>query len=154
MTDKEKADLLIELIKTQLDHFKQTRDLELKVSLALWTLIAVTASFLYGKVRLTDLAPIGLFILIAIIVFVGHVFLWLMPIQNSEDKDDYFINKYRDEVEGLTGLTIPKQSLDKRPEILWRLVKHLRKDGWSWILTESGITLSLLIVVGILLWWN
>jgi hypothetical protein len=45
MTSKEKADCLLELHKAQLDHFKQTRDVELKVDIALWSLIAVSGSF-------------------------------------------------------------------------------------------------------------
>lgn len=39
MTDKEKADCLLELHKAQLEHFMQTRDIEMKVDIALWTLI-------------------------------------------------------------------------------------------------------------------
>lgn len=35
MTDKDKAECLIALLNTQMDHFKQTRDIEFKINLAL-----------------------------------------------------------------------------------------------------------------------
>ena len=139
MTDKEKADCLIELHKSQLDHFKQTRDIELKVDIALWTLIIASGSFLYGKIYLTDPASRTIYQLIAFVIILGHTFLWKEPIQNSEDIDDYFINQYRNEVEKLTGVLINKPA------------KRLRKSGWPWILVGIGITTALLLAIGILL---
>ena len=151
MTDKEKADCLLELHKTQLSHFSQTRDIEFRVNIALWTLIAASGSFLYGKVQLDDNVSYFIYAIVSLAIFLGHLFLWMMPIQNSEDMDDYFINQYRMQIEKLSGFSLEVPSLVKRPRILWALTKILRKDGWSWILAESGITLALLVVVGILL---
>ena len=54
MTDNEKADKLIELHNTQMKHIMQTREIEFKVNLALWTLIVLSGSFLYGKINLTN----------------------------------------------------------------------------------------------------
>ena len=151
MIPKDVADCLIELHKSQLDHFKQTREIEFKVNLALWTLIAVSGSFLSGKVHLSDASSWLIFGITALSVYLGHMFLWMMPIQNSEDTDDYFINKYRNEVEKIVGVSIAKSSTAKKPEFLWKMVTGLRKNGWSWILAETGITLVLLVMVGILL---
>ena len=151
MTDKEKADCLLELHKTQLSHFAQTRDIEFRVNIALWTLIAAGGSFLYGKVHLeTDLSYL-IFTIVSLGIYFGHLFLWMMPIQNSEDIDDYFINQYRSNIEKLVGVSIERSFELRRPRILWALTKTLRKDGWSWILAETGITLVLLIAIGILL---
>jgi len=41
METKEKNSLLIELCKIQMDHFEKTRNIEFKVNIALWTLIAL-----------------------------------------------------------------------------------------------------------------
>lgn len=151
MTDKEKADCLLELHKTQLSHFSQTRDIEFRVNIALWTLIAAGGSFLYGKVHLNDDVSYSIYVIVSLAIFLGHLFLWMMPIQNSEDTDDYFINQYRTQIEKLVGISIESSFQIRRPRILWGLIKSLRKDGWSWILAETGITLALLVVLGILL---
>ena len=39
MTDNEKTNYFLELIKVKMEHFKQTRDIEFKVNIAAWTLI-------------------------------------------------------------------------------------------------------------------
>jgi hypothetical protein len=87
MTDKEKADCLIELHKTQMEHFMQTREIELKVNIALWTLLAGTgAAFLYRDISLPqNYCKISSFIVIC------HFLLWMLPIQFSEDTDNHFI---------------------------------------------------------------
>lgn len=136
MTAKEKADCLLELHKSQLQHFMQTRDIELKVDIALWTLIAASGSFLHGKTQLNGISAWIIYAVVTLAIVLGHMFLWKKPIQSSEDTDDYFINQYRKEIEKLTGVLIQKPSTKKRP---------------SWILAQSGITLILLVVVGFLL---
>jgi hypothetical protein len=141
MTDKEKADCLIELHKTQLEHFMQTRDIELKVDIALWTLIAAGGSFLvlHTEIDLKNYLSLILYIITSVVIVSAHIGLWKQPIQKSEDTDDHFINKYRGEVEKLTGVLI-----EKPPQ-------GLRKSGWPWIAVTSGITLVLLVITGLLL---
>ena len=79
MTDKEKADCLIELHKAQMDHFKQTRDIEIKVNLAYWTLIVVAGVFLYDRnIHLTDAVSWGVYALIAMALVLGHTFAWTL----------------------------------------------------------------------------
>ena len=150
MTDKDKADCLIALHNTQMDHFKQTRDIEFKVNLALWVAVVLSGRFLYGKVKLDVFGEWVIFILLSAIIILAHLFLWMMPIQNSEDKDDHFIRQYRSEVEELTGIQLQKQK-DKWPPKLWSMIDALRKDGWSWILFEVGITGLLLVGVAVVL---
>lgn len=147
MTNKEKADCLIELHKVQLEHFMQTRDIEFKVNIALWTLIALSGSFLYGKLNLTG-CQWWIYGIFALVIYLGHMFLWIMPIQKSADTDDYYINLYRSKVEALVEITLPK------PTLKCKLLTRLRLGGWSWILAETGITLILLVLIGVLLSLN
>lgn len=140
MTNKEKADCLLELHKTQLDHFLQTRDIEIKVNLALWALIAASGSFMYGKVHLISWHSWLVYTIFTLAIFLGHMYLWMIPIGRSESTDDHFINQYRNAVESLIEVQIMKLEKRKRPISLQR-----------WILAESGITLVLLVAVGILL---
>jgi hypothetical protein len=63
MTDKEKTDALIELIKIRVDKYKQTRELEFKVNLALWTLIVLIGQYYktkVGDINSSDLLVYGL----------------------------------------------------------------------------------------------
>ena len=149
MSAKDKASSLIALHNTQMDHFRQTRDLEFKVNLALWTLLVLAGKFLYGTVLLDDLASYIIFSIVAIVICLAHLFLWMMPIQNSEDTDDYWIRQYRKAVENLTQTQLQKP--ERKSCCLWRIQEILRKDGWSWIIFEVGITAIILIGIGIVL---
>jgi hypothetical protein len=149
MTDKEKADCLIELHRVQMDHFRQTRDIEFKVNLALWTAILLVGYFLYTQPQITKISWLVYWCISGLLI-AGHLFLWQMPIQNSEDTDDHFINKYRSIVEELTEAHISKPP-EKSPKWLWWPQKKFRKHGWSWIIFEVSITAILLVCLWLVL---
>lgn len=151
MNDKEKADCLIELHKVQMDHFRQTRDLEFKVNLALWTIIILSGRFLYVSTKL-EFSGWTLVICIvgAILACLGHLIFWMMPIQRSEDIDNLFINQYRSAVEKLVETKIEKHE-PFPPRFAHWLPEKLRLAGWKWLLAETGITAFLLISVIIVL---
>ena len=69
----------------------------------------------------------------------------MMPIQKSEDTDDYYIRQYRNVIEGLCGVDIEKKKTLK-PCWAWWLPNKLRDSGWSWILAETGMTAVLIIL--------
>jgi hypothetical protein len=150
MTDKQKADCLIALHDTQMDHFRQTREIEFKVNLALWAAIVLSGKFLQGQVYLDNFSSWLFFLFFAAIVTVVHLLCWMMPIQRSEDLDNHFIMCYRKEVERLVGTKFPRLE-DRQPRCLWGIVDTLRPYGWSWIIFEVAITLFLLIGVGAML---
>ncbi len=153
MTDNEKAGHLVVLLEHQLDHFKQTREIEFKVNLAFWTAIAVTGAFLYREgLRLSSCCDTIVYSLVAFLVWFAHVILWMVPIQYSEDTDDHFINQYRWQVESLCGFS-PKQ---RDPGWFWSGYKQIRTGGVSWVLAETWVTLFLLIALGFVLgtWWR
>ena len=137
MTDKEKADCLIELHKEQLGKFKQTRDIEFKVNLTFWSFIIIGCysinKELPSEVKENKCEFLLWYLLISIVIILAHLFFWMKPINKSEDTDDYYINKYRDEVEKLTGIVIPK-------------CPNYNKKAQNWIFFEVGITVLLLIL--------
>lgn len=146
MQDKEKADCLIELHKTQMDHFKQTRDIEMKVNLGLWTFIIIAGAFIHEKVPLSDPKDLLIYTYLGIAIFVAHFLFWMVPIVRSQDMDDYFINEYRHAVEELTceniGTTPPL-----RPLWFWNILTRIRATGWLWLFFVMGITALLLSIV-------
>lgn len=150
MSPNEKAECYLKLMEIQATHFKQTRDLEFKVNLALWSAIVVSGGFLFGKVHLNSGGSKMAFIAVALLLFVAHLALWMIPIQNSEDTDDHFIREYGRRVEALLKASVPSVGA-KSPKWVWRSNSRLRKHGWSWILFESGITALLLLCVGLVL---
>lgn len=137
MTDKEKADSLIELHKEQMNHFRQTRDIEFKINIALWTIIILAGYYLDTKISLDkNICQLILYIIVSFIITLCHYFLWLSPIARSQRADDHFINEYRHKVEDLTQIQI-------KPFKGIRSIK-------SWIFFETAITFLLLIIIGIL----
>ena len=140
MTDKEKVDCFIELHKEQLGKFKQTRDIEMKINITLWTLIVLGSYYINKEIPTTTpqerCSFLIWYIIIALVIAITHLVFWMRPIKKSEDTDDYYINKYRSEVEKLTGI-----SIDKYPKY--------NKASQNWVFFEVGITLLLLILAGI-----
>lgn len=135
MEMEEKAEHLIELCKIQMDHFRQTRDLEFKVNLALWTLIVIGIKFLYDyNFKLDNFLKLLCYIIFALIIILVHWFCWLKPIQQSEENDLKFIYSCRDSI---------------APNQIVRVVQDGNSSN-KWRYFEVAITL-LLIVVGILL---
>ena len=137
MTDKEKADCLIELHKEQLGKFKQTREIEFKINLTLWSFIILGSYYINNEIHLTTIYEhcsfcIG-YLIIAVVIILSHLFLWVKPIKKSNDTDDYYVNGYRSEVEKLTGIQISKY-------------KKYSKKSQNWIFFEVGITVLLLIL--------
>jgi len=141
MSNKEKADCLIELHKGQLEHYKDTRAIEFKINLTFWSFIILGGYYIKKEIEFnpwTNSSHLCWYIIISIIVTTTHLFLCMKPIQRSEDKDDYFINQYRSEVERLAQIKIKPFN------------KH-KKYKQHWVFFVTGITAFLLIVVGIYL---
>jgi hypothetical protein len=49
MTDSEKADALLRMMDMHLAKWRQTRDLEVRVNLAIWTALVVVGGFLAAQ---------------------------------------------------------------------------------------------------------
>jgi hypothetical protein len=150
MNEKEKADCFLELNKSRLDHFMQTRTIEFQVNIAIWTLIVVGGAYFYEKIHIVGLVGWIGFIFIASVIIALH-FVWMVLIQNSEDIDHGFMKAYRLIIDDLTE--IPVQEPPPRDSFKFMIgqLKKIKLTGWHWIILEITMTLSLIFGVGILL---
>jgi hypothetical protein len=148
MDDGERAECLIRLHEAQLKHQCQTRDIEFKVNLAIWTAIVLAGWFLYDKIALNDSVDRFYYSLLSIAIVFAHIFLWMAPIQFSADKDDHYINMYRKTVETLINTNIPDFNSEGH---FGQRLQQFRKSGVLWIFFEVGITAILLAIVGVAL---
>ncbi len=150
MTDKEKADCLIELHKEQSIKHKQLIDLEFKVNILLWTFVALAGYFILkdilSKHRGTDFFPfaIGYWVL-SFLITMAHYYLWLFPITRSQIVSDYFIRSYLCKIEELAEYTISSNTSTSKPVI--KSFFNLPRNYKGWILAEAGITLLLLFII-------
>jgi hypothetical protein len=142
MTDKEKTDSLIELEKIRIDKYNHTRDLEFKVNIALWTLIVLVGYYYRNTFRIGTTADLVFFILLAIVVVLGHFFFWLNPVSESERRDYSRALSYQKEAEKHMGTEIAP---DERNE------KEIKRDYLKWNLFLAGITLMLFALLGVFL---
>jgi hypothetical protein len=140
MTNKEKAELLLKLLEGQMAHFNQTRSLEFKINLSLWTVIVLAGKFLYGKIYLNNFCSLLLFVAISLLVVFGHLY-WMNAIQKSENLDQKFVLEYRKRVEKLV----------EDIEISNDTEAHIKERGEVWRKMEVGFTVILLLILGILL---
>src|SRR5947207_2009408 len=103
MNEKDKVDALLRLLDSHLTPLCQTRDLEFKVNISFWTVIVLAGYFLHGKIHLQGANWFG-FVALLVILVCAHTYLWMFPIQKSEDTDGASIRFYRSEVEKLVGV--------------------------------------------------
>jgi len=142
MTDIEKTTVLIELEKIRIDKYNHTRDLEFKVNIALWTLIVLVGYYYRNTFRIETTADLVFFILVAIVVALGHFFFWLNPVSESERRDYSRALYFQKEAEKLIGAeNVPAE----------RNEKEIKKDYLKWNLFLAGTTLMLFALLGVFL---
>jgi len=137
LTGKDKADCLLQLQRTLAENRRQTRSIEFRVNLSLWTLIAASVYFLYGKVHLSEGFQILWFLPIAIATYLAHV-QWMRLVQRSEDNDASRIKEWTRLVEKECGLPVEND--------------RAKVSGIKWVVFETSLTALLLIVAAIILW--
>ena len=157
MKDSEKAASLIELHREQLGKFKQSREIEFKVNLALWSLIVIAGRFIKAELEKVSyeehfIIYMIIYVVVSIIIVLLHCKFWMVPIARSQEIDDYFIRKYRFKVEELCGEIIsanPDELIKTKP-MEWKSYDDFeKKSKKKWIVFETGITALLLVLVGI-----
>lgn len=137
--DKEKADCLIEMQKTLAQSRRQTRNIDFRRNISLWTLIVGATGFLYNAdFRLDCPYEILTFFVIAVVVTFGHL-LSMLLVQKSVDRDAFKLKMWSYYVEEWVGLS-PK--------------KPPKSFGWYWALFEAMITGLLLTAAGLFLAMN
>ena len=112
MSEGEKADTLLRMMDMHFAKFRQSRDLEFKVNLAIWTALVVLGKFLADQsVQLDHWAKWILYLVLSAGVVFCHLRFWMQPIQASEDRDSAFVGECRKEIQSLTGTSIEYPSL-------------------------------------------
>lgn len=103
VNEEEKAKAYIELYRIQLERFDKRRDIEWKVTIGLWTGIAILTGFLAGKVQLgwPDLW-------IYILVWGVFSFLWTSNNRFANRRDMNFALVYLNRIELLIDHTVKK----------------------------------------------
>lgn len=135
MAEAEKADALLRLMDMHSARFRQSRDLEFKVNVAIWTVLVVLGKFLSDqRVKLDDWMMLLVYLLISAGIVMCHYRFWIKPIQASEDRDSAFISDSRKEIQALIGTSIKYLNLDQ-----------------SWVCFEVGFTAFILAGLAVIL---
>jgi hypothetical protein len=140
MEDKDRINALIELQKIRTDKYNQTRDLEFKINIALWTLIVLIGYYYRNTFKIETLADMLIFTCVTVIFVLAHYFLWLKPISMSEARDYSKALEFQTEIEKILKLQ------DKQVE---RTLIEISKDYLRWNLFLAGITLLLFTFLGL-----
>jgi hypothetical protein len=140
MEPKDKIAGLVELVKVRIDKYKQPRDLEFKVNIALWTLIVLIGRYCQDRISLDTTSDWVFFIILALIIVLGHFFFWLKPISGSLAKDSAKALELQNEVENMISQRSDKPERDEQ---------HTKKEYMKWNFFLAGITLILLVLLGV-----
>ncbi|MHC1733904.1 MAG: hypothetical protein AB9888_17975 [Bacteroidales bacterium] len=142
MEPVEKVSALIDLAKARLDKYKQTRELEFKVNIALWTLIVLIGYKGKEVLALSNWQDYLIYSIIAISVLLGHYFFWLRPISLSmaphSAKSQYLQRKAEHIID---------ENSDEPEDELNNIMQRYRTMN----LFLAGITLILLVLLGVFL---
>ena len=147
MTDKEKADCIIELHKDESAKHKDLITLEFKINILLWTLIVLSGYYIL-KDGLSNWCGKEKYIVIgypilSVLIIVAHYRFWLFPITRSQAVSNFFIKSYLCEIEKLVEFKISSNT-DKRDI---KKFKDLKENYKKWIILELGITVFLLLLI-------
>ena len=139
---KDKAATLTEFVKVRIDKYKQTRDLEFKINIALWTLIVLVGHHCQEVLSLSYWVDYIFFGVMALVIVLGHYFLWLVPVSESLARDNAKSLELQKQVENIINDRSDKPERDEA---------QIRNSYRIWNLFLAGITLLLLLLLGIFL---
>ena len=142
MEPKDKAATLTEILKIRLEKYQNTRDLQFKVNVALWTLIVLAGYKGEQTISLFGLADYFVYGGAAIGVVAGHFFFWLRPMSESMARDNASALGLQKQVENMIS------DRSDKPE---RDLRAIKLSYRTMNLFLSGITLILLVLLGIFL---
>lgn len=142
MESIEKAEALTEIVKARLEKYRQTRDLQFKVNIALWTLIVLVGSRSEQILVLSDRNDYLFFGVVVLAVVLGHYFFWLGPMSASMARDNAKALELQQQAVNLIN-----SSSDKPERSLAEIKQCYRTTNFF----LSGITLILMLLLGIFL---
>lgn len=142
MEAKEKVDALTELAKAKMEKYKQTRDLQFKVNIALWTLVVLVGSHSEQTLKLSGATDYLFFGVVVVAVVLSHYFFWLRPMSASMARDNAKALDLQYQAESII------KDNSAKPE---RSLAEIKRCYRTTNLFLSGITLILLILLGVFL---
>lgn len=138
--DEKTAKTFISLYKQQMERFHQTQEIEWKVNIAFWTLLAAGTYLARGKGL--AICPCAAWVLVFVVVTL-HLW-WLLMIHKSEQTDKKFWVRYR--AEALAIIRGKPVHDDEKEE-------HSNRSGFDellWLVPEVGMTALLVSVLAYL----
>lgn len=142
MEPKDKAATLNAIVKARLEKYQNTRDLQFKVNIALWTLIVLAGYKGHQMLSLYGLMDCIFFGIVTVALVAGHYFFWLRPMSDSMARDNAAALRLQKQVENIVS-----DGSDK-PE---RDLQEIKRSYRTMNLFLSAITLLLMILLGIFL---
>lgn len=142
MEDREKIAALTEFVKAKMEKYRQTRDLQFKVNIALWTLIVLVGYRGEQVLELSDLNDFFLFGVALLMVVPGHYFFWLRPLSASMARDNAKALELQNQAENIINGSSGK------PE---RSLAEIKRCYRTINLFLAGITLILMFLLWIFL---
>ena len=143
MEDELKVQCYSNLLQTQMDHFKQTREIEFKVNIAIWTLLALAGSFLYDKIIPGPLFWSGYaFISLALVAIHWG---WMYLISLSQDDDKKLMDGW------MSALPLADDGIDESQTDKKDTQRKMATSRFGyWIIVEVGFTILILAGLGLL----
>jgi len=134
MTDMEKADAILRMMDMHFAKFRQSRDIEFRVNIAIWTGLFILGKFFTDlKIQIVGWGWF-LYIGISLVIVFCHYQFWMKPIQASQNRDSSFVRDCRGAIQTITKTSIQYPILKQR-----------------WIFFEVGFSALILIGLAIIL---
>jgi hypothetical protein len=143
MTSEQVARAYIELSRQLYAQHRDRRDLEWRVHLPLWTLLALTAYLAVTNNRHLGTTALLIFLIIPI-----H-FIWIMKIHRGELRDITLSIRYRDTALRILGAFEPLVPPFESKALL-RIDRVFHSYGW-WLVADFGPTILISVVVYMLI---
>jgi hypothetical protein len=148
--ENQRATQIAGLLNAQLTHLTQTRDIEFKTNLALWTAIIAAGGAAYtAKFRFQSNWSLLWFLLGGFGFSAGHALLWMLPIRASVGIDQHWIKQYRGAIEELCHFNAPEPKAWSR----YRRSQQSKSGGWIWIGARVGTTFVFILIVALVLFF-
>ncbi len=142
MEPKDKTAALTEIVKARLEKYKQSRDLEFRVNIALWTLIVLVGFKGEETLELSCWIDYAFYGVAALAVVVGHYFFWLIPLSESMARDNARAIELQKHIENIINERSDKPERDEA-----EIKRFYHKMNFF----MAGITIILLVLLGIFL---
>jgi hypothetical protein len=134
LAPKDRVDGYLKLYAQQMAHYESTQSIEWKVSIVIWTLLALGVAWATRDINYARLVAASTWTWLLSLAVVAHA-TWLWLIHASEEKDKELWCMYRASAEKLLGIKETGNG-----ERSWHRTA-------LWILLEAGVTAGIAAVL-------